>query len=1029
STSTFDTARQSMRKEPSPVSSCTFNSTQHSPQSQETRHGPGADRLSECSDADSGVQMPGHASERCLAHPGSRNELWCGDCQAAICAHCINAHGTHTVTPLAVAYDDAYEAVEAMQVAMVRHLTEASKRSAQLKSHDERLDASLDRAQDALDQLLQTTVQQIEDKHKHAKAQVAQQLGGCADWRASLEGTIEAVQQMVEDLPQAQLVAKRDRVLALLGAVERTRPHNWAAEIAADPLEDLVRPAWQLTSLHVPRVAELGRRRGHVRVQSPRFSAHGRVWQAEARRSRGALGEPCLSVVVSCVAESGHAGSAAFAACVLLDDEDQRQFAREAPMGAKAAAAEFSVCSLAELSDADMLDASGGVTLKWGVRAESYAALAQAQQQRIRELEQRVQDLEQRAEEPGAASGPVRRRRGNSDARMRPTPLTPRSPAASSFTFRAEHSPPVLLLQPLSPYRQSPRCKQPMARQPQSPLCEPSLELPQPQSPARLATPLRPRANSSQVAATPLSPLHLLAAKTASSRHRRALSLTAKLRRQPPIPFPLAAGAQSQALGASANGSQVSVAQSQGSAGVFRRLSGWVRSTEDRVALQARRVRRQLSIGSGPSGDDSDALDEWTLLDSSASPGVPHRRSADPSKPRAPPQWPQPPAEPLPPLPDASVADGAEDGFAFDGRADLEREQATVDARRQNEGRLQERCDRILQRVDALQLITNTVENSRDGLTEGTLRRISSELGVLADARRGSRRRPGRRSVTMDSAEIKRAIARTASSQPEPLPPLPAASQSDQRRGLALEQTRARSPPRPHAAGGIGVQLTPQASGRGGILKAGRTRRHTPSGMRVAPPALALGTPSVASSVTGSAQALVTRSGGSRRSPSASSASLAARQIRSARAARKQVRFPEEQRLLESIRLIDPQTARSIETRQMSSESLPSDGSCSLESVGPLPARYARPPIPPIPPAPPVLAEDRDKVVRSKGAVIFDHNALSPTLAAMAQHCGVDARNARGLAVGPNVSSAQSSPVPARVSSKCPSASPSPPSS
>ncbi|KAJ2821745.1 hypothetical protein IWW50_004513 [Coemansia erecta] len=101
--------------------------------------------------------------------------------------------------------------------------------------------------------------------------------------------------------------------------------------------------------------------------------------------------------------------------------------------------------------------------------------------------------------------------------------------------------------------------------------------------------------------------------------------------------------------------------------------------------------------------------------------------------------------------------------------------------------------------------------------------------------------------------------------------------------------------------------------------------------------------------------------------------------------------------------------------------------------------RYARPPIP--------RTLHDAKVVRSKGAVIFDHAALSPTLAAMGQEYGASSAddmdqqqrdqryrvyggtNSSGMAVGPNPSSAQSSPAPNRVSSKCPSASPSPPSS
>ncbi|KAJ1784785.1 hypothetical protein LPJ67_004196 [Coemansia sp. RSA 1938] len=256
--------------------------------------------------------------------------------------------------------------------------------------------------------------------------------------------------------------------------------------------------------------------------------------------------------------------------------------------------------------------------------------------------------------------------------------------------------------------------------------------------------------------------------------------------------------------------------------------------------------------------------------------------------------------------------------------------------------------------------------------------------------------------------------------------------------------------------------LTPQATRRGGILKPGRSQRRRAGetrSIRVVTPSHAVGR-GVENTVPVS--------------PSSSCASIA-RQVRSARVVRKQVRFPEEQRLLESIRLIDPRTAQCIESRSMSAESLPSvqDPSSSISSLqgsesipslqgsesipslqesitslqesisnilepdtlssvfDSVQPRYTRPPIPrlvhednarlPVP-----WSLQSDKVVRSKGGVIFDHAALSPTLAAMGQQYNT---NSSGMEVGPNISSAQSSPAPTRISSKCPSASPSPPSS
>ncbi|KAJ2817097.1 hypothetical protein IWW50_006280, partial [Coemansia erecta] len=514
----------------------------------------------------------------------------------------------------------------------------------------------------------------------------------------------------------------------------------------------------------------------------------------------------------------------------------------------------------------------------------------------------------------------------------------------------------------------------------------------------------RPRANSSTVTATPLSPApeHANPAQSTHS-HRRALSLTTKLRRQPPIPFPIAAThnaqqqQQHQLFPGSANSSQVSVSTASNAerrGGVFRRLSGWVRSTEDRVAGQARRVRRQLSAGgSQGENEDDDALDDWTFLDSVASPGFPGNERVARAKDR--PQWPPPPPSsspavslppsspstktastthplptvPLPPVPEPNSTaqtptfDDIHDGFEFDGLADLEREQAKVDARHTNHqqapGGIHARCDLLKQRMDVLDLIANTVENSRDGMTEGTLRRISSELGVLAarPSHCGNVSARAKRSVTLGASEIRAVGARCGYNVHAPKANININNNDDNednvqngsraRRGSEASSVRGRSPARitQPAATAVAaatapttmapahrrqlaaapqpgpVQLmTPQATRRGGILKPGRTQRptRTTGELRVVTPTHG---PGRFSEFTVASDTVSPRSPSS---ISSSSVSIIARQARSARAARKQVRFPEEQRLLESIRLIDPRTAQCIESRSASADSLPS---------------------------------------------------------------------------------------------------------
>ncbi|KAJ2816722.1 hypothetical protein IWW50_006402, partial [Coemansia erecta] len=152
-------------------------------------------------------------------------------------------------------------------------------------------------------------------------------------------------------------------------------------------------------------------------------------------------------------------------------------------------------------------------------------------------------------------------------------------------------------------------------------------------------------------------------------------------------------------------------------------------------------------------------------------------------------------------------------------------------------------------------------------------------------------------------------------------------------------------------------QLTPQANRRGGILKPGRTQRSVPT--RLLPEVTAPGTTDdlfglinvrtprgpgrfteyVAESQSQSQSQSSSPANVSPESKSARSATLPpnanrvgvkpaetvtptaretvslGRPVRSARACRKRVRFPEEQRLLETIRLIDPRVAQSIECR------------------------------------------------------------------------------------------------------------------
>ncbi|KAJ2774620.1 hypothetical protein IWQ56_000505 [Coemansia nantahalensis] len=378
------------------------------------------------------VSLLQDVSERCSAHPGSRNEMWCETCAAAICEHCMlsTAHQGHAVAKLSAAYDDAFEAIEAMQVALVRSRNEARQRGTLLDAARAGLSESCAAAQDALESELERRAEALADAFARTQATLDARMGGCTEWRGVLGETLQTVHGLVDELPPAQLVASRARILALLGASEKARPADWWAPLPrVDGLATLVQPEARSATLRVPRVMELGRKRGHVRVVGRPLAAHGLTWHAEARRGSGPLGDPCLLVAVSCaegcadaaIAASVHVvapdeatGRAAVASALDLlrppgahepDPQPQRRlFWQETRthVWARQAPCELLVCSLAELESAGALDSDGAVTLRFGVQPASFRDLARAQQDRIAALERQLDELQLRQRPPAS---------------------------------------------------------------------------------------------------------------------------------------------------------------------------------------------------------------------------------------------------------------------------------------------------------------------------------------------------------------------------------------------------------------------------------------------------------------------------------------------------------------------------------------------------------------------------------------------------------------------------------------------------
>ncbi|KAJ1801631.1 hypothetical protein LPJ59_000120 [Coemansia sp. RSA 2399] len=944
--------------------------------------------------------------DRCATHPGTRNDLWCQTCESAICSRCIEGiagHRAHSVVKLSVAYDDTYEAIEALQLQLVSSLAETRHRTALLDGALSDLDNAFAQASNQLDQRIQGDARTLEAQFDGMHGTLEDHQRDCLHWREGIEETLATVQSIMEQMSQAQAVAQREPVLRLMVTAVNARPQSWENDLMLDytGLMRCVRPSRRYFAVSVPSIVDLGRKRGHVRVAGDPAPAHGAVWAAEVRRSRNELGEPCVAVTVTCVegpAAGGCNGTyivgvgiAGLGAALTEgeEDEEEQHFAQwHSAEWEQGHSHTFTVCTLDDLDKAGVISSSdGGIVVRVGVQPESFRALASTQAERIHVLEERLRKAEKAAASAAesrddgvvaehalcSVGKPSRRKRSDSRGwatSPRPGAAQRRSDAHQMFGRTAGGS--------------------------RRPSLAPTLPLPM--LPPSVSPPLSPTHLPLRSPSLQYEPHSCLADEQPLS-HRRAVSLTAKLRRQPPIPFPLTMrthSVQSSVMLAPNNGSQMSVSSKGSSAlarlassfgdddkpGMLRRLSGWMR--EGGRGTQRARRGRQLVSGSRmqlSEGESSgEEIDDWTFLDSEVlSPREP-REPAEPAdiEKKAVDRC-AAPLIPLPPIPAMQAhqhtqetnddeGEEEEDGFSFDGAADIEREQAAVDARRATHSQggedLQARYNSIVQRIDAIQLIANTVENSRDGLlTEGTMRRISSELGVLMDGRRrriedararaattstdlslansnNSRRlmtttdnepyaREGggggsasRRSFSMDPADIRRAVAHAMAAD---LPPAndkaekysPAASppskhNSNRRVSISSSSSRggARTMRRDSTSAASDAegsqqqqqqqqQLTPQTRRQGGILKAGRTRRVMPTTARLQPlPGL-----------------VVTPDDSTQRRTSEASSSRALRSASNKPVDRKHVRFPEEQRLLETIRLVDPQIAQSIETR------------------------------------------------------------------------------------------------------------------
>lgn len=753
--------------------------------------------------------------EWCAAHPGQRNDLWCEQCQRVVCSRCRMARcRSHSVMKLLVAYDDTFNAIEAQQVALVRNLTETRQRNALLDAATVDLHESYENAVEYLKQQVNEETDRVANAFEEEQAKLDRDKAVCGEWRQRLDTAIKRVQTMVDELSPVQAVMQKDRMIKLMDHAAQSRPAEWRDQRDTTQLVEQLRPAWQFVNLQVTNVRELGRKRGHVKVVGEPFWAYGAKWVIEARRGRDSVGEPRLEITVCCV-DGLQEQAASFITSVHLAGAEQPHRQTYCDEWRKEASHIFAVCTLSELKD------ERSVTVRVGVCPSSYRALSTAQADQIKTLEQRIHDLEkekaERQDEKGVmveqSTNVNRRRKSESTVNYHLSSSTTtevrrpkrlhrivKHPAVTADNV-ATTTPTVATAADVSKRRSS-------ALHMLSPSnLDKKIKSPPPLSPPPSFGKIY---GEEQSRAASASTSHITPAEERASgtEHRRVASLIVTSPTRPEIPPPhtytFKAPAHHSFLQMDDEDGEAESVSSKSST-VLRRMSGWMKNREGSFSLQAKRMKQQLAKGSGSSSNSSFAvankdIDDWTFLDHDValSPGF-HRtlegrmgrdEGVKARRPSAPSPEPNSPAE--------NVEE--EDGFEFDGLADIEREQAKVDARLTEEADLQTRVDAINQQLDALQVIANTMDNSKDGYTESNLRRVSSEMGIVLDGRRrrleeaqtsrsnagakGKRTRadtvsgstttgsgnkttgkaepvaPPRRTASVDPAEIRRAISR-----------------------------------------------------------------------------------------------------------------------------------------------------------------------------------------------------------------------------------------------------------------------------
>ncbi|KAJ1916772.1 Tripartite motif containing 37 [Mycoemilia scoparia] len=352
--------------------------------------------------------------DTCTSHPGSKLEFWCHTCILPICLDCSlpgKTHDNHAWEKLAAVYDEIYEEIETRVAQAAELVEDAGTQLIDIETRIGYLEESHKSAISTLGSIKQYETQTINKKYNRHYRKLDKARSKLNRWQEQLCEMTENVQQQVEIFSPIQMVYNRDQLLRVMDeTVFNGRPvvEKTLTESDMYDLVDDARPPLQFAQVKLESAAELGRKRGHIKVVSDPFSSCGVVWQAEIRRIRDRIGEARLSISICQI--DGHIDSQPYLCKIkLLKTGNNAESKPDCPPPPSGGGFEkssqeswsvgeshtFEMCSMRKLATSNMLNKEDGGSLivQFGIAPLTYRQLALNQTNRITTLEQQVKRL------------------------------------------------------------------------------------------------------------------------------------------------------------------------------------------------------------------------------------------------------------------------------------------------------------------------------------------------------------------------------------------------------------------------------------------------------------------------------------------------------------------------------------------------------------------------------------------------------------------------------------------------------------